>query len=205
MVSAQNFIIRSLNRVYQLSPIIPSEDTADFLEFATLSGELLHHHHDLEETCVFPILSKHRPEETERNKAQHRALFVGLRAWQEYLVQAKTGKQPYDSNKLKKLMDAFGEVLVQHLNEERPTVTPEALSKYSEEDLQAIKAAMDKSIEETKATGATSFLPFAVFMCDLAVTPRFPPFPYAAVILGRYVFSWKHSAYILLLSESLTF
>lgn len=50
MVSAQNFIIRSLNRVYQLSPIIPSEDTADFLEFATLSGELLHHHHDLEGT-----------------------------------------------------------------------------------------------------------------------------------------------------------
>lgn len=74
------------------------------------------------EPHIFPILSKRQPEETERNKAQHREMFIGLAAWKEDLTQAKDGKEPYSGAKMREFMDGFGEVLVQHLHEEVSTL-----------------------------------------------------------------------------------
>lgn len=54
-----------------------------------------------------------------------------------------------------------------------PVVSPETMSKYSKEEIDGIQAGMTKGVDKTKANGTFTTLPFAVFMGDMSITPRF--------------------------------
>jgi hypothetical protein len=82
----------------------------------------MHHHHDAEESDFFPTIAQITGVQDimERNIEQHRSFTPGFEAFHEY---ARTClPKDYDGAKLKGLVEAFAEPLVQHLHDEIDTL-----------------------------------------------------------------------------------
>jgi len=89
-------------------------------------------HHNIEEQHIFPVLAKKMPKfrhELEM-RSQHKEIHAGLVKLQEYLNEVKDGERELILKELKVVMDGFGTVLWQHLNDEVEQLGADNMRKF---------------------------------------------------------------------------
>ncbi|KAJ5109587.1 hypothetical protein N7532_002232 [Penicillium argentinense] len=89
-------------------------------------------HHSIEEQHIFPVLAKKMPEfrkELDLLK-QHKQIHAGLEKLEAYLDSCRTGEEDMRREEVKRLMEGFGKVLWQHLDEEVQTLKADNMRKY---------------------------------------------------------------------------
>ncbi|KAF9895190.1 hypothetical protein FE257_000092 [Aspergillus nanangensis] len=89
-------------------------------------------HHSIEEQHVFPVLAKKMPEFRRELSllGQHKQIHKGLVKLEDYLTKCRSGEVDLERSEMKRLMDAFGEVLWAHLDEEVHALEAENMRKY---------------------------------------------------------------------------
>jgi hemerythrin-like domain-containing protein len=145
MSLAHNTFIRNLNSIYLQAPnIILPLDIRDFLIFCQTFIETIHHHHKSEEKYFFPAIEEYTGLKglMEVNVHQHEAFEPGFDKFTEY-VGAVTPEE-FDGKKLIKIIDSFGEVLTEHLNDEINTLL--GLEEYGGEKLRAAWDFLEKKV-----------------------------------------------------------
>lgn len=89
-------------------------------------------HHGIEEAHIFPLLGKKMP--AFRNEVellgQHKQIHKGLDKLQEYLEACRSGEKELRLSELKIVLDSFGKVLWQHLDDEVKQLGAENMRKY---------------------------------------------------------------------------
>src|ERR1700749_5123042 len=77
-------------------------------------------HHNIEEQHIFPVLAKKMPafRQELQMRTQHKEIHKGLVKLEEYLSACRDGERELILRELKEIMDTFGTVLWQHLNDE---------------------------------------------------------------------------------------
>lgn len=77
-------------------------------------------HHNIEEQHIFPVLAKKMPafRHNLQMRSQHKEIHAGLVKLQEYLQEVRSGERELNLKELKVVMDGFGKVLWEHLNDE---------------------------------------------------------------------------------------
>ena len=104
-------------------------------QFINTGLQFCHHltlHHDIEEAHIFPVLAKKMPafrEEMEM-KTAHKTIHAGLEKMEPYLDECRSGERELVLKELKIIMDEFGAVLWQHLDEEVAQLGAENMRKY---------------------------------------------------------------------------
>ncbi|KPI39755.1 uncharacterized protein AB675_3482 [Cyphellophora attinorum] len=118
MVLVHNCLIRAINSIYYYAQhVTKAEDIRDFLHFCAVSVDLIHHHHEGEESFIFPPWAEatNRKDLLE-NVAEHREFHDGLDKLGEYA--RTTTPEAYNSQELFKVLDGFVPPLTSHLNSE---------------------------------------------------------------------------------------
>ena len=93
-------------------------------------------HHGIEETYVFPMLAKKMPlfRAKDHLKTQHEAIHEGLDKLEEYLKACQSGERELRLAELGQVMNTFGEVLWQHLDDEVNQLKAENMRKFWTKD-----------------------------------------------------------------------
>lgn len=104
-------------------------------QFLSAGLEFCHHldlHHGIEEQHIFPILAKKMPAFQKELEllTQHKQIHMGLEKFETYLEECKTGKRELRLDEMKQLMETFGKVLWQHLDDEVKELGAENMRKY---------------------------------------------------------------------------
>lgn len=124
MALVHNMIIRGLNSIHLQAPQIKEKkDITDFLTYMYSWSLLVHMHHATEESMIFPLLEGWIGVEgyMEKNVDQHKLFGPGLTAFDEYIKAVQAGEAEFDGTKVQTIIDSFGEIFTQHLNEEIDT------------------------------------------------------------------------------------
>jgi hypothetical protein len=89
-------------------------------------------HHGIEERYMFPLLGKKMP--AFRNELelldQHKQIHKGLDKLKEYLSACRNREKELRLSELKEVLDSFGKVLWQHLDDEVAQLGAENMRKY---------------------------------------------------------------------------
>jgi len=103
-----------------------------FLSLANQFCTGLQYHHDLEEAQMFPLLARKMPafQKEYEMPSQHRQIHAGLVQLKRFVEECKSGEQDFRFSEMKRIMDTFGEVLWQHLDEEVQQLGAENMRKY---------------------------------------------------------------------------
>ncbi|KAF7313135.1 Hemerythrin domain-containing protein [Mycena kentingensis (nom. inval.)] len=192
MSLVHNMFIRGINAIYTQAPSIKPPQVKSFMFFCTQMFQAIHHHHILEETLAFPLLeAKLGAGAMAHNVEQHHEFMGGLDALEKYLHSVQAGEAEYDGAKIRRMLDAFGDVLVQHLNEELKTLDPETLrASLTEADLKSMEQQLQKRILE-QATLSTD-LALALTLHDKSTAPHWPALPTPPLLLTKYLFYYVH-------------
>lgn len=67
-------------------------------------------------------------------RSQHKEIHVGLVKLQEYLEEVRSGEKELNLKELKVIMDSFGKVLWEHLNDEVEQLGAENMRTFWSED-----------------------------------------------------------------------
>lgn len=89
-------------------------------------------HHDTEESVVFPLFESSigMPGFMEKNVEQHHGFGPGVGEYDDYVKACQEGKETFDGERVRKIVDGFGEILTQHLTDEIDTLL--GLEEHSE-------------------------------------------------------------------------
>lgn len=89
-------------------------------------------HHTIEEQHVFPELAERMPgfKDDEILIGQHKQIHDGIEKMQAYLQDCRFGERELRMDQLKAIMDTFGKVLWEHLDEEVRMLGAENMRKY---------------------------------------------------------------------------
>ncbi|KAG8628505.1 hypothetical protein KVT40_004378 [Elsinoe batatas] len=112
-----------------------------FLNTGLQFCEHLECHHGIEEAKVFPMLGRKMP--AFRNKdellGQHKQIHKGLDKMQKYIVECDSGERELRLSELKDIMDSFGKVLWEHLDDEVRTLGAENMRTFwTKEEMQRL-------------------------------------------------------------------
>lgn len=104
-------------------------------QFIGLGLDFCHHldiHHNIEERHIFPILAKKMPAFRKELEllTQHKQIHKGLEKLEQYLEECRRGENELRMDKMKEILDSFGKVLWQHLDEEVKELGAENMRKY---------------------------------------------------------------------------
>ncbi|KAF2102946.1 hypothetical protein NA57DRAFT_71930 [Rhizodiscina lignyota] len=104
-------------------------------QFISLGQTFLHHletHHGIEERHVFPLLATRMPSFKKEMEllTQHKEIHKGMDKMEEYLRACQRGERELRLEELKEIMDSFGTVLWQHLEDEVKQLGAENMRKY---------------------------------------------------------------------------
>ena len=119
MTHAHNVFLRGLNSVYHQAPIIKKQqDAQDLFVFCRAWIVALEHHHNIEETTLFPAIDEITKQKSTcaRERAQHKTIHNGLEQLEKYLTETAPEKYRWDN--LKAVFDTFAPTLHAHLNDE---------------------------------------------------------------------------------------
>ena len=97
--------------------------------------QFCHHltmHHNIEEQHVFPLLAKKMPAFQRELElvGHHKQIHKGLEKLEEYLESCRGGETELRLDRMKTILDSFGEVLLTHLDEEVKELGAENMRKY---------------------------------------------------------------------------
>lgn len=103
-----------------------------FLRFGLDFCQHLEGHHNIEESMFFPILARKMPAFRKELEmlSQHKQIHAGLEKLAKYLEDSKNGEQDFKMQEMKEIMDGFGAVLWEHLNDEVEQLGAENMRKY---------------------------------------------------------------------------
>ncbi|KAF2020045.1 hypothetical protein BU24DRAFT_459660 [Aaosphaeria arxii CBS 175.79] len=104
-------------------------------QFIGMGLQLCQHltmHHTIEEKHIFPVLAKKMPAFRKELEllTQHKQIHKGLDRLEEYLLKCQSGESELRLGELKEIMEGFGEVLWQHLDDEVAQLGAENMRKY---------------------------------------------------------------------------
>ncbi|KAL6710088.1 hypothetical protein ACN47E_009879 [Coniothyrium glycines] len=104
-------------------------------QFLSLGQQFCHHltmHHTIEEQHIFPVLAKKMPAFRKELEllAQHKQIHKGLDKLEKYLDECSTGERELRLAELKAILDGFGNVLWQHLDDEVAQLGAENMRKH---------------------------------------------------------------------------
>ena len=116
-----NVLIKCLNSIYYNAPHVKQRDKCAFAGYCLSFTKLLHVHHHAEEEIVFPFLQTKL--DMKHNLEQHATFTMQLEAFESHMKAIKNKKEDYDSEKVRKFVENFGDELVEHLHEEVRLVT----------------------------------------------------------------------------------
>lgn len=224
MIAIHNCLLRSINAIYlQCINIEKSpQDIPDFVEYSLVWGEVIREHHSSEESEVFPDIEQRAGVAglMAGNIEQHHTFHDGVEQYEAYLQDVKAGKEKYDGQKLKEIIDSFAPTLHQHLKDEIPTLS--SLKKYSDKvDWGAYWSKKSAEIVKKASTSheakvsvkasthiqfmLTNFLSFkTVFMpfCLSCHDPTFeesiiswPAMPWIAKMLFKWYYTPQHKSW----------
>ena len=93
-------------------------------------------HHSIEEHYIFPTLATKMPAFRKELEllTQHKQIHAGLEKFEDYLNDCKSGEKELRMQGLKDVMDTFGKVLWQHLDDEVKQLGAENMRKYWTKD-----------------------------------------------------------------------
>ena len=103
--------------------------------FLSTGDDFVHHltvHHTIEEKHIFPVLARKMPAFKKELEllTQHKQIHQGLDKFEVYLGEVKTGKRDLVYGEMKAVMETFGKVLWQHLDDEVHQLRAENMRKY---------------------------------------------------------------------------
>lgn len=103
-----------------------------FLAMAEQFVSQLTMHHTIEERHIFPVLAKKMPAFRKELEllSQHKEIHKGLDRLEEYLTACRTGEKELRLSEMKGVLDGFGKVLWQHLDDEVKQLGAENMRKY---------------------------------------------------------------------------
>jgi hemerythrin-like domain-containing protein len=89
-------------------------------------------HHTIEEQHIFPVLARKMPAFRKELQllTQHKKIHEGLEKFEEYIAKCRKGETELRMEELKTIMDGFGAVLWQHLDEEVEQLGAENMRKF---------------------------------------------------------------------------
>lgn len=104
-------------------------------QFLSTGEQFIQHltmHHGIEERHIFPILAKKMPAFRKELEllTQHKQIHKGLDKLEEYLAACQCGERELRLSELKEVLDGFGKVLWEHLNDEVKQLGAENMRKY---------------------------------------------------------------------------
>jgi hemerythrin-like domain-containing protein len=104
-------------------------------QFLSMGEQFCHHltvHHTIEEQHIFPVLAKKMPAFRKELEllTQHKQIHNGLDKFEKYIEECGNGERELRMGEMKELMDGFGEVLWQHLDDEVKQLGAENMRKY---------------------------------------------------------------------------
>ncbi|KAH8432040.1 hypothetical protein N8T08_004536 [Aspergillus melleus] len=96
-------------------------------------------HHAIEEQHIFPLLAKKMPEFRRDLVAQHRDIHTGLEKLEGYLEKCRSGEEDLDRGEVRRIMEGFGKVLWEHLDDEVKALGAENMRLYwSEREMRGL-------------------------------------------------------------------
>jgi iron-sulfur cluster repair protein YtfE (RIC family) len=89
-------------------------------------------HHGIEEQHIFPVLARKMPAFQKELEllTQHKEIHKGLDKLEEYLSACREGERELRMGELKGIMESFGEVLWQHLDDEVKQLGAENMRRF---------------------------------------------------------------------------
>jgi hemerythrin-like domain-containing protein len=103
-----------------------------FLSVGEQFAHSLNMHHGIEEQHIFPVLAKKMPAFRRELEllTQHKLIHKGLDKLEDYLQACRCGEKELRLSELKEILDSFGTVLWQHLDDEVKELGAENMRKY---------------------------------------------------------------------------
>lgn len=103
--------------------------------FLNTGEEFCHHltvHHTIEEQHIFPVLARKMPAFKKELQllTQHKLIHQGLDKFEEYLAQCRSGERELRLEEMKVVMETFGKVLWEHLDDEVKELRAENMRRY---------------------------------------------------------------------------
>jgi hemerythrin-like domain-containing protein len=104
-------------------------------QFLSMGEQFCHHltvHHTIEEQHIFPVLAKKMPAFRKELEllTQHKQIHNGLDKFEKYLEECASGERELRMGEMKDILDTFGTVLWQHLDDEVKQLGAENMRKY---------------------------------------------------------------------------
>lgn len=164
MANAHNVLIRGLNAIVNQAPYVPTanepgynkKDVADLLSYVASWVKMVNHHHDTEETCIFPELEKFtgKPSLMDTALHQHEAFQQGMHRLLTYSSTTEPEKYTWSSEGgMKEIIDSFSHELISHLNDEIETFL-----SFKDLDSGGLRACWDRGEDYAKKTGNISMM-----------------------------------------------
>ncbi|KAF7374753.1 Hemerythrin domain-containing protein [Mycena sanguinolenta] len=177
MAVAHNMFIRGINAIYAQAEGIRPEHVKPFTFFCVSFLGMLHHHHQIEETTLFPFYeTKLGPHHMDHNVEQHNAFMGGLDNLEAYLKGVQNGTETYNGRRIIELLDSFTDLLVEHLRDEIPTLESSKMrANFTEKDLKDLEAAVGSRV--MKEVSLVTTLPLGLICHDKSTATYFPPLP----------------------------
>ncbi|KAH6616204.1 hypothetical protein B0J18DRAFT_373326 [Chaetomium sp. MPI-SDFR-AT-0129] len=193
MVNVHNMFIRGLNSIYLQAPHIEPADEKLFARYILGWYHGLHSHHAGEEKSFFPAVERMTGVQgiMDTNKDQHEAFHDGFEALQVYCKAVLAGTEKYDGAKLVGLVDGFAPVLVQHLNDEIPTIL--SLRKYGDKMDGLMKVLEDEAQEAMKDIGLGGMVCLFAnvdLKFENGMWTNWPPAPAPVLFLVKSILWW---------------
>jgi hemerythrin-like domain-containing protein len=164
MAHAHNVLIRGLNAILQQAPHVPcstdrgykAEDVKDLLYYVNSWAKMVHHHHWVEESFIFPEMEKffNRPGLMSEPQHQHELFFKGIERLEAYSAATKPEEHRWDgADGMKQILDSFSKPLTDHLYAEI-----DIFLGLKELDSDGLKKTWDKAEAIAKQTGNIGML-----------------------------------------------
>ncbi|KAK7185604.1 hypothetical protein DPSP01_013569 [Paraphaeosphaeria sporulosa] len=199
MAHVHNLILRGMNAIYhQCEHVTKPGDIKDFVLYIKTWGDMVHHHHSMEETEAFPgwdgIAKAAGASEsiTSRNVEQHHAFEQGFEELRTYAGEMHEGRAEYDAAKVKDMIERFAPILNVHLHDEVNMILD--MEKY---DGKALKKVMDAAAQTSVNSADPNLVLPMLFGCYDKTVPglgKFPPVPFFLPYLNALWFSRKHQS-----------
>jgi len=167
-----NTSIRALNSIYYNAPLVKPGDESDFANYCLISiGAICGGHQEqVLEKIIFPVLQK--TNDMTPFVQRHASYRDRVNKFNDYM-KSVVAKAPYDGEKVRELLESFGDELVHTLCEEVNVFDPARLKEYDENE---IKEMFQTHRELTKSfITETPAIVFAITHHDLKTAPTWPP------------------------------
>ncbi|KAJ7455305.1 hypothetical protein B0H11DRAFT_2067585 [Mycena galericulata] len=193
MSISHNMFIRGINAIYAQAEGIQEAQVKPFTFFCISFLGMLHHHHQIEETLLFPFFeTKLGLHSMDHNVEQHHAFMNGLDDLENYLKEVQAGTATYEGAKIIEKLNSFTDLLVEHLRDEIPTLESSKMrAAFTKKDLEGLEAALGKRIMQEVSLVTT--LPLGLICHDKSTATYFPPLPTPIMWVVKYGLFRLHS------------